>query len=187
MTEQSASFLVDDVAAHFKLKSYRQMSALVDLFAQSVGRKITSGMMVRLAAQLVGNRKNLEGGVPLTRFEGVKEAQWVPFLIQDLKPCLFASKAGMELCLRCIAGSYSGHFASKKCPVRFLARIAYSIGYTVRRRYDEPKDLEGLMFAGYILPSPSSELDFQHYDVTSYMRGYNKDIIKQRKGNDEDD
>lgn len=182
MDEQSASFLVDDVCEYFGLTGYRQKSALVELFAHAVGKKMTEPVLMRVAAQLEGNRPSLVAGVPIKTFEGVSEAQWVPFYIESLYPCLFGSGPGIELKLLCVAGPYSGLTASKKCPVRFLARIAYSIGFSKRLLYDGPEDLLGLMFVGYILPSSKEELDFQHYDVSSSMKKHNRDIIKTKRG-----
>ena len=184
MSEQSASFLVDEVTDYFGLTGYAQMSALVDFFVHSIGVTITEKIAMRVAAQLVGNKKSLIAAEPVSRFEGVKEPQWVPFFIEGVEPCQFGQKVGMALKLLCVAGPYSGYTAVKKCPVRFLARIAYSIGFSKQLLYDEPDDLLGMFLAGYILPSSKEELDFKHYSVTASMKKHNRENIKQRRGLD---
>lgn len=181
LTTEISAVLMDDLSDAMELRKSEQLAALADTLLQYHGLILDMPTLRRMAMQCTCNRKMLEDGQPLRRFTGVLQPEWVPFQIVDLQPCQFGAKPGMQLDLLVIGGAYAGFPAEKKCPTRFLARMAYDIGFSKRLLYDEPSDLLGLKFAGYILPTQEPELHFEYYAITSPMARENRQTIKQRK------
>jgi hypothetical protein len=90
-------------------------------------------------------------------------------------------RSGTELHLLVIAGRYAGSSAVKRCPTAFLGRLAYDLGFNRRLVYDRPSELDGLLFAGLLVPTTENELQFEHYQLNTAMKRHNLSLIRTRK------
>ena len=180
-TAQTVAMLVDDICDFFGFKTEGQQLALANTLSREYGQAVTRDLLVRLAYQLVANRKELEAGRAVMPLKGVPAPEWVPFLIRRLVPCSMGPRSGTELHLLVIAGRYAGSSAVKRCPTAFLGRLAYDLGFNRRLVYDRPSELDGLLFAGLLVPTTENELQFEHYQLNTAMKRHNLSLIRTRK------
>jgi hypothetical protein len=150
---------------------------------QYSGRVLNDRLMDLLGRQFVARLKELRAGV-LQPFSAPVRDEWVPMEVFETRACVWQdTKPGIILKLYCLAGHPAGHFLEKKVPERWLAYLAYKIGFTVRTQYDyNPFNFVGLRFWGYLLAQepPRDFLDFEDWKIDGSMKKHNKTIIAKR-------
>lgn len=172
--------LSGDLILDFDFSDPKCRLAVVDTFAGLKGRVLDKETAVRLSMQLAWNREELDRGRPLLGFTAVPERVWLPFVIKAVDSVERFGRNFAQLHLLCIGGFAAGYVVRKALPWGFLKKLAYDVGFTRRRPYDEPWQLLQLRFAGLIEPSDSDDLEFTHYKVNTAMKASNKALIQER-------
>lgn len=148
------------------------------------GRKVESRWCDLIARQLTARIAELKGG-PLQIFERPLQDEWVPLEIYSMKGCLWReSSNGQSITFYCLAGHPAGHRLTKKIPERWLAWLAYQIGYSRRIPYDyDPTELIGMQLWGYLKAAAEedNDLDFQHWQVSNGQKKHNRAILRLRR------
>lgn len=183
----------DGITAESSRRSANSISTLLDLpfdtVAQTLWQYVDKPFQpTMLAWQLAGRHWELHLG-PLLPYSSPVRSEWLPMRIDNTTDTVWKeSKPGQALSLFIAGGHPAGHYLLKKVPQSWLGFLAYRIGYTRRRLYDDnPKNLRGLWFFGYASPdSEGASLDFSEWALSPEMKAYNSIIVGLRTRFDHD-
>ena len=150
---------------------------------QYVGKSLTPAWCQLLARQLSARKDELKVR-PLLPFDRPTHTEWVPIEIIKLTDTVWnETKSGQLLTFFCLAGSPAGYTLKRKFPTRWLAWLAYQIGFTRRMMYqDDPQIFVGMRVWALIGPSedPQQTMDITDWDVSPAMKKHNKTVAYRR-------
>jgi len=149
---------------------------------QYCGARLDDVFIRKLALQLVARRRELQQG-PLALFTKPIKEEWVALELTDLQEALWrGTDAGHILKLFAFSGHPAGHRLEKKVPSAWLNFLAYQVGFSRRRRYEElPWTLIGTRFWGYLVPDQRADvLNFTAWFVTPAFLKMNREVISFR-------
>lgn len=183
MTKKSAQMISADVVEYFEYTQERQFVAVDDTILAWVERKMTDQDVKAIALRLVWNKDKLSKGIPIREFLGVSEPTWIPFSIRDVSTFERFGRVLVKLHLFCIGGSVAGSLVKKDMPAGYSYVFARQLGFNRRYRFDGLEMLHtfvGMQFAGLVVPSEESGLEFSTYKCSSSMTEHNKALIHER-------
>lgn len=146
------------------------------------GRTLDDEFIRLLALQLVSRRDELRGGA-LTLFSKPIKEEWVALELTDVQEAAWREQErGALLKLFAFSGHPAGHCLQKKVPERWLNFLAYQVGFTRRRRYEDlPWTLIGTRFWGFLVPDEKADtLNFTAWFVTPAFLKMNREVIAFR-------
>jgi hypothetical protein len=151
--------------------------------AQYSGKVLNASWRKLLARQIAARRDELMVR-PLLPFDRPTRPEWVPIEILSLEETVWnETKSGHQLTFFCLAGTPAGYTLKRKFPTRWLAWLAYQIGFSRRVMYqDDPQVFIGMRVWAHIAPStdPSQTMDIVDWDVSSAMKKHNRIIAYRR-------
>lgn len=145
---------------------------------QHVGHVMDKKAIRIFSYQCAANFHDINDGIPIPAFTGIPQGQWVPLrIVGFMQP----GPKTIPMCCLIVDGRYAGFTVVKHVPFGMLPIFARDVGYSQRRKYEEPADLVQLLFAAWIEPSPATRIQFTKYWLTTYMHRHNYALIKERK------
>lgn len=150
---------------------------------QYLGKPLTPTWCQLLSRQ-VGARYEEMLARPLMPFDRPTRIEWVPIEIVKLTETTWnETKSGQQLTFFCLAGSPAGYTLKRKFPTRWLAWLAYQIGFSRRVMYqDDPQIFIGMRVWANIAPAtdPQQTMDIVGWDVSPAMKKHNRVVAYRR-------
>jgi hypothetical protein len=150
---------------------------------QYIGKALTPQWCQLLSRQLTARASELAIR-PLLPFDRPLQSEWVPVEIVKTTATMWNdTKPGQLLTFFCLAGSPAGYSLKRKFPTRWLAWLAYQVGFSRRAMYqDEPHTFIGLRVWAHITPSSNEHqtMDILDWKVSPEMLKHNKLIVRRR-------
>jgi hypothetical protein len=119
---------------------------------------------------------------PKLKYEGIAVPEWIPLEVLSTKYTDWRGLAngGINFTFYVLAGTPAGYTVERKLPLTFLARMAYTLGYSKKFNYDyEPSNFIGFRF--WVLATPAEgEFKFEEFEPSKQMLTQNKLIIMKR-------
>lgn len=184
LTPQSRQILAQDLVGAVRDGPGAAELALADSLLAESALPLTPRVARRLALQIVCNPAAMVAGIPIPKFMSVTQKNtWVPLEITSIEDSQQERAKGLrkQINMLVIGGEYAGFEVSKTCPCGYLSHLAYDLGYSFRRPYEDQDDLVGLWLAGFIEPSNGFELKFDKYWLNSAMSKRNSALVKARR------
>lgn len=144
-------------------------------------RVLTDDLQRLLCWQLAANVRRIKKGIPVQCFTGVGEALWLPVEIKGFEPAQRGPHVLAKMHVAVLDGLYAGFRATRILPYGFLHVLANDLGFSRKRRYEDPQDIWGLRFAAWVEPSLREDIQFDKYWLTPDMEKHNGALIKKRK------
>lgn len=181
MDAENREYLAQELAKHLKFRRESAFLALLETLLPHDKQAMTKDIARLLCFQIVANEKQLKDGVALRIFTGVSKPEWVPMEILGFSGIKRGSKDLAQVHLRVLDGVYAGFSAQRIMPFGFLFIFANDLGFSWKRRYEHPRDLEDMQFAAWLEPCSSDDLKFDKYWLTTAMAKHNDALVKKRK------
>lgn len=153
------------------------------MILQFESQTLTATVADTLSRQIAARIAELEARV-IPAFGGIIVPEWTPLEIIDIKDATWKEdQRGQQLSFLCLSGTAAGHVITRKFPEKWLAYLAYQIGFNKRMNYNyEPNVFLGLRISGLLIQSQRDEgqTDIQEWRISAHMKKRNVGILKLR-------
>ena len=178
-----------DIAKQLALRAdfiFEKMEIFNNVFPmilQFESKLLTAEVADTLSRQIAARVVELEARV-VPVFQGIIVPEWTPLEIIDIKEATWKEdQKGQQFSFLCLSGTAAGHVIVRKFPEKWLAYLAYQIGFNKRMNYNyEPKVFLGLRISGLLIASQRDEgqTDIQEWRISAHMKKRNVGILKLR-------
>jgi hypothetical protein len=179
LTVPTCKWLASSINSHFTDVEWEHV---FQTLLQYAGQLLSPELSLMLSRQFAARVDELREGV-LLKTEVPSHPAWILLEIINVDEALWKKdKKGVLLSLYCLTGQTAGVIIKKTVPEKWLAWLAYQIGFTRRITYDyDPRYLLFLRFWGHVIPlEGGKDLDFDEWNMDSNCLQSNKIKIKLR-------
>ena len=180
LTPDTREGILEMLQEHLRL-SYPAALATMETLVPYGTRELTDDLQRLLCMQFSANITGIKKGIPVQCFTGVREAMWIPVEIHGFESVQRGPHVLAKMHVNILDGLYAGFRAVRVLPYGFLHVLGNDLGFSRRRRYEDPQDLWGLHFAAWVEPSIREDIQFDKYWLTPAMEKRNCALIKKRK------
>jgi hypothetical protein len=185
--EDKREVIAEIVSTHFALEDPLAQLAVLETLIPYTGKMLEQRVVHQMARQICVNIDDISKGIPVQRLTGIADPQWVPMEIVEYAIKKDGKTTLLTLFLQILAGKYCGFRVERVFPINYTYVMSRELGYSWKRRYDSPRDLIGLRFAAWVETSTITDIQFEHYWLTTSMKTHNMNLIKKNKPLEKDD